>query len=215
MKQLNLFGSIMVLTIGLFIGACEKGSLLETSSELALSSDLNRATPAQDLTLSDAHLYRGARGIPFKAKFFTRFTADRLNEVTCSRPERPSPNFQVGRGTGTHLGKFYTELSFCGGDGGVYSDANGYLEAANGDRLYVKIDDGAVLFNLPEPHPVYDAYFRDPFDIVGGTGRFEGASGSGMTNSFVNLFDENGNFIPDHRTDHEWTGTLKLPKRNR
>ena len=45
----------------------------------------------------------------------------------------------------------------------------------------------------------------------GGTGRFEGATGSGYTDSYVGLFDDEGNFIPEHQTDHEWTGTLILP----
>jgi len=59
-------------------------------------------------------------------------------------------------------------------------------------------------------HSFYEAYFRDPFEFTGGTGRFEGASGHGMTNSFVDLFDDDGNFIPEHKTDHEWTGKLIL-----
>ena len=34
-------------------------------------------------------------------------------------------------------------------------------------------------------------------------------------NSFVDLFDDEGNYIPEHQTDHEWTGTLILPKKNK
>lgn len=43
----------------------------------------------------------------------------------------------------------------------------------------------------------------DPIVFTGGTGRFEGAKGGGLTNSFVTLGDG---------TDHEFTGALVLPK---
>jgi len=54
-------------------------------------------------------------------------------------------------------------------------------------------------------------HFEDPFIFTGGTGRFEGASGGGMTHSQVDLFDDEWNFIPEHQTDHEWTETFVLP----
>ena len=63
--------------------------------------------------------------------------------------------------------------------------------------------------------PFYEAWFKDPFTITGGTGRFEGASGSGYTDSYVDLFGSDSswaefpfNVYPDHRTDHVWTGEL-------
>ena len=102
-------------------------------------------------------------------------------------------------------------MQFCGANLD-YKNGEGVFVAANGDELYFNIpSDGVVGHILPYEHDLYEFQFQDPFMFTGGTGRFEGASGGGMTNSFVDLFDADGNFIPEHQTDHEWTGTLIFP----
>jgi len=50
----------------------------------------------------------------------------------------------------------------------------------------------------------YDLEFMDPFEITGGTGQFEGATGSGMTESYVNM--------TTGITDHVWTGKITIKK---
>ncbi len=157
---------------------------------------------------------RGPQSVPFKAYFYTNRNYENDGIGFCTEDPYLSFNYQVGEGKATHLGNIDVVISFCGGPFG-YKNGIGTFVAANGDELYVKIptegEIGNVIFdfeNLPSP---YEAYFQDPFSFNGGTGRFEGASGHGYTNSFVDLFDEDGNFIPEHRTDHEWTGTLILP----
>lgn len=151
--------------------------------------------------------------VPFKATFYTIKDNDYTDEEFCSEDPYLALNHQVGKGYGTHLGGFDIIITFCGA-GFDYKNGTGSFIAANGDELYVQIPSegeiGHVMF-IPEGHPLfgseYEAYFEDPFSIIGGTGRFEGATGEGMTSSFVDLFNDEG-FIPEHRTDHNWTGTL-------
>ena len=51
------------------------------------------------------------------------------------------------------------------------------------------------------------SYFKDPFEITGGTGRFEGATGGGMTNDY-NFVGKDGIV----HTSHHWQGTITLKK---
>jgi hypothetical protein len=163
---------------------------------------------------------RGRRGIPFKARFHTIRTylngdlqdcnLDIYEVVTCSEDPFLAFNLQCGGGNGTHLGKFSTVMSFCGDNATfAYNNGTGVFIAANGDELNFRIEEGQV---YPYEHPLYEFQFQDAFVFDGGTGRFEGATGGGYTNSFVDLFDDADppNFIPNHQTDHVWTGTLSL-----
>jgi hypothetical protein len=47
-------------------------------------------------------------------------------------------------------------------------------------------------------------YWRDPFVILGGTGRFEGATGGGMTDDY--------NSALDPYSHHHWNGTITMVK---
>jgi len=156
----------------------------------------------------------GMRSVPFKAKFYTKRNYDAVIG-TCEEDPFLEYNYQVGEGTGTHLGKFTTEIYFCG-NGFEYKNGEGVFVAANGDELYFSVPSPGeigLIMPVPSPDPLYEFYFQDPFTIVGGTGRFEGASGSGFTESYVDLFVDGDptQFIPEHQTDHVFTGTLTLP----
>lgn len=155
--------------------------------------------------------YDGAAvSTPFRANMFTRLTGMVPNPECGEFPRLL--NTQVGEGEATHLGRFSVVITFCvdvtdvlddgtltAGESLPYDNGFGILTAANGDVLYLEIS-GTV---LPSDHPDYDFEFHDPFHFTGGTGRFEGATGEGMTASFVDQSDD--------RTDHEWLGTLVLP----
>ena len=162
----------------------------------------------------------GTRSIPFKADFFTIKTEPDVGSevVSCTEDPYLSLNYQVGEGNGTHLGKFDVTMSFCGA-GFDYKNGRGVFVAANGDELYFNVPSegevGHVILDFENLPPPYEANFQDPFSFDGGTGRFVGATGGGMTNSFVDLFDDGGIFILEHRTDHDWTGTLILPLNNK
>jgi len=118
-----------------------------------------------------------------------------------------------GTGTGTHLGKFTSYFEFCCEFiSGIYPGPTGhiaaYFTAANGDILYVSCA-GQVLNGRLDYHPAdVNSYFKDPFLIVGGTGRFEGATGSGYTD------DYNRDSYPDN-SFHHWSGTITMVRGKR
>lgn len=155
---------------------------------------------------------------PFKAHFYTKrdYSNEAQGPIHCTDDTYSTFNYQVGEGEATHLGHFTTTMEFCGA-GFHYNNLVGTFVAANGDELYIRFDEGVVgevkLYGEEDRVPPYEAHFEDPFIFDGGTGRFEGATGEGMTNSKVDLFDDDGNFIPEHQTDHIFTGTLVLPKK--
>ena len=165
--------------------------------------------------------------VPFKATFFTKRNYSNSGEGYCDQTSGlPAFNYQYATncGTATMLGQITeAEIQFCGGNfsplrdgslGAPFGNGIGYLKAANGDLLYIETHNhgtnGYVVLLPPGSDPKYDAYFEEPFKIVGGTGRFTMATGGGIMHSYVDLFDEAGNLIAEHQTDHTWTGAIKL-----
>ena len=142
--------------------------------------------------------------VPFKSSFYTEQEGD-LDPEGCEG-DGIVLNTQVGGGNGTHIGKFTAQMDFCmnineGPDFAAYWGGDGVFIAANGDELYITVSGQVLMYGEGEEHdPFYVAYFDDEFEFVGGTGRFVGATGGGMTNSFTNFA----------HTDHNWTGTLTL-----
>ncbi len=113
-----------------------------------------------------------------------------------------------GRGTATQLGRFTHYFEFCCEFiSGVYPANHmvAYFTAANGDVLLVSCA-GVVLNGRLDYHPAdVNSYFKDPFVILGGTGRFEGATGSGYTD------DYNRDSYPEN-SFHHWKGTITMKK---
>lgn len=149
--------------------------------------------------------------IPFQFKFYS-LGGPVVGDESCG----VSPVVlvrQEGAGSNKLLGEFTFVSQFCNnlatGEYGLHdyfeeeglSASFGYFLAENGDRLNIGPIIGQV---IPSTKEGYDLMFQDPFEIISGTGRFEGATGSGTTDSFVNL--QKG------RTDHIWTGTIYLRK---
>lgn len=185
----------------------------------------------QDSTLTSGHdnqkavqnnietgVQNGYVSKPFKSTFFTSGGIQPGPESVerCGAPPL-FYNVQEGYGEATHLGRFSIRITFCVDatdllDDGVltegesipyFSNENteGYMITANGDKLYSLIEEGEI---LPSSVAGYDFMFMDPLAFAGGTGRFEGASGSGTTNSLV--------IVDPERTDHLWNGSLNIPK---
>lgn len=199
MKTLKLIGISFIVMLLLF--ACEKQNDDILFEEALLKTNLESRYGKTNGTLE----------LPFKANFFTKrdYSIEDEGPSYCTQDPYLGFNYQVGEGEATHLGRFSVTIKFCGA-GFDYTNGDGVLVAANGDELYIGlIEIGHI---LPYEHPLYELQFQDPFIFTGGTGRFEGASGGGMTDSFVDLFDDEGNFLPEHQTDHYWSGTLILPK---
>ncbi len=147
--------------------------------------------------------------VPFKAEFLGDYihAGPDLEELTGLEPKCEFARVIVDfEGNGTHLGKFTGNFDFCVGPEG-YGQTDAYMVAANGDILFVSIE-GQVIPGRLDDHPEYVvSYWRDPFVILGGTGRFEGASGGGTSDDF--------NSSQDSNSHHSWNGTIKMKKGKR
>lgn len=117
----------------------------------------------------------------------------------------------TGKGTGTHFKKVTSYFEFCVNPmTGTYPENDyliAYLEDEDGDQLFVEVA-GQVLPGRVAGMPDFAlSYFKDPFTIIGGTGKFEGASGGGFTNDY--------NFIAKDglvHTSHHWQGKITMKK---
>ena len=168
-------------------------------------------------TLDDAALTTLKKGkdkpifvtVPFKAEFLGDYIyVGPDNEKATGLPlkcevVRVIVDFE---GNGTHLGKFTGNFDFCVGPEG-YGQTDAYMVAANGDRLMISIS-GNVIQGRLDNHPEHvTSYWRDPFVILGGTGRFEGATGGGISDDYNSSLDPNSH--------HNWNGTITMKKGKR
>ena len=155
------------------------------------------------------------REIKLEADFHTSLTPTdegEEEEKGCAAPYTFFNN-QEGEGVAKKLGSFTTKITFCVDVDPEsptyleYVDGEGVFAFNNGDELYFTVSRKVLPL---EDDPVYGAFFMDPFVFTGGTGRFEGASGEGITDSKVHFQQEGVS-----RTDHIWTGTLILKKKKK
>ena len=196
MKMLKLFG--IALLVLAFFTACEmstKEIKPDNPGNSVEKVELGSSENPGDKMVT----------VPFKSKFYTEQEGE-LDFEACEG-DLIALNTQVGGGNATHLGEFTTRMTFCmnfdesGPEFAKYWGVDGAFIAANGDELWFTVSGQVILY--PEGHdPFYLAYFDDEFIFLGGTGRFEGATGSGHTNSFTNFV----------HTDHNWTDILTLKK---
>jgi len=121
---------------------------------------------------------------PLKADF-TVWNHTDPTDTRCGDP----PVFYVtmeGNGKMSPLGKITTVMTFCNNtQTGDYYDADVVFVAVNGDELYASIPVGKVIPNDEDNASYYRSKFNDKMIFIGGTGRFEGASGEAMTNAYV------------------------------
>ena len=191
------------------LNSCDK-DFLDVSSDETNSSEMKRTNPKTDGVT-----------VPFKSDFFTQNDEDPVIEEYPDRPldciSPQGPWHQMGGGEATHLGKFTTKMNFCMDDqfspsGGPGEDDNGTWDAvynyngvegsfiaANGDELYFEVPVGKVRLN----YLGYVFWWNDAFEFTGGTGRFEGATGEGTTNSFS---------TDGAIHQHHWSGKITLMK---
>lgn len=193
----------LLLLIGIFvslISGCSKDDLT-SSDEVQLKS-------------AQPHLVT----LPFTADFFNTFLEQTGPDPICGTWDPENGQFWMmiygeGGGTATHLGKMTHHFEFCNDwVSGIYPGPSeymkGYFVAANGDSLFVHIE-GQVKDGRLDHHPEdVIAYFTDPWEILGGTGRFEGASGHGMTDDYIREPYPNNSY-------HHWTGEITLVKGKR
>jgi len=151
MKRIMNFAAIAVLLFS--VASCQKDDASSASN-----SDKGENTLKNDVTR------------PFSAHSTGTIAFVFSEENECF------PNFAqvqfVGSGTGTHIGNHTSEWFVCSNQqGGLEGAFTGTITAANGDEIYISQPDPSV-FTIDELGNV-----TGEFDIVGGTGRFEDATG--------------------------------------
>ena len=81
-----------------------------------------------------------------------------------------------------------------------------YMIDSENDTLFVRAM-GQVIDGRTANHPEYvTSYWKDPFQITGGTGKYLNATGTGMTDDYNSRLDP--------YSHHHWSGTIILPEEN-
>jgi len=143
--------------------------------------------------------------VPFDAEFTGTYTSVQPDSLRCG-PGQWFHTIVDCTGKGTVLGNFTTHFDFCFENDGYYPGDHmiAYMIADNGDTLFVQ-SAGQVLEGRQEDHPEHvTSYWRDPFEILGGSGKFKGATGGGMGDDYNSNLDENSH--------HHWVGTITMIK---
>ena len=149
--------------------------------------------------------------VPFEANFIGEYVNFIVGPDAGCEVDYNCRVFVDFQGNATHLGKMHGSFEFCAcgpddpdveGPDNKYLPSESYMVAANGDSLFISCW-GTVVDGRTPDHPEYvTSWWRDEFVILGGTGRFEGASGEGMTDDYNSSLDPNSH--------HHWTGTITM-----
>jgi hypothetical protein len=140
----------------------------------------------------------------FEATFtgsYIYFGPDTLQQPKCT--DSLSARIIVdGQGSSNIMGEIKVHFDFCANEQGYYGISYSYFIDDNNDTLFVS-GEGRVMEGKTEEHPSFvTSYWQDDFEIIGGTGRFEGATGKGKTD------DYDGS--EDPYSHHSWKGTITL-----
>ena len=107
------------------------------------------------------------------------------------------------QGTSNVLGDLSVHFDFCGSQDGPYGNTDAFMVDQNSDTLFVSIE-GTVIQGKTDQHPDHVvSYWKDPFEILGGTGKYAGATGSGISDDYNSSEDQNSH--------HHWKGTISIP----
>lgn len=106
------------------------------------------------------------------------------------------------KGTSNILGNFTGLLNFCGNDESYYGNCFAYIVSNSADTLFLNVS-GQVLGGKLIEHPKFvTSYWKDTFQIIGGTGKYLNAGGT--------LISDDYNSAEDHLSHHHWKGTITL-----
>lgn len=188
---------LLLIVLALFLGC---------SNENALDFD-NTITTADAISKKNANSPKTVT-LGFNLVFTGTYEYTGPDEAKCGTFPPMVNVINVGEGTGTHFGKMTSHFDFCV-DITDSSYPNGfevaYLMDEDGDKLFVYVEGFVLPGRVPGMPNFANSYFKDPFTITGGTGKFEGASGSGMTNDY--------NSANDPYSHHHWQGKITLMKK--
>ena len=163
---------LTVLSVAAAAGGCSSdvtGTGYQ-SDQLNASTDRSSAGRGED---KEHESRNRSRTVPFKAHYDARIVS------VGPGPGCDGRLYLEGEGKGNLLGRFTITLGFCGRADGTLDTGTGTFVAANGDLLYITfhgVSDGG--------HPVL--HFTSYITFAGGTGRFEGATGTATVNG---IFD--------------------------
>jgi len=108
-------------------------------------------------------------------------------------------------GTSNIMGDVKIHFDFCGDENGNYGNTFAYFVDKSNDTLFVSCE-GSVIEGKKKEHLSFvTSYWKDDFEILGGTGKFEGASGKGKTDDY--------NSSEDPNSHHHWKGTITYEKK--
>lgn len=183
----------LLLLLLVFISGCDNEPVLEFEDVTSKKEDVSSKTLTLgfNLVFTGTYLYQGP------------------DETKCGAFPPYVNVINAGEGTGTHFGNVTSYFDFCV-DITDSSYPNGYEEGyfmdENGDKLFVYVEGFVLPGRVPGMPSFATSYFKDPFIITGGTGRFEGATGEGMTNDYNSAMDD--------YSHHHWKGKINLIKEN-
>lgn len=186
--------------------------LLMFSCGKIVDEDINANLKSGELGMDKTHETKMVT-VPFKAEF-TVWRALPPGTGDCETGNFRETMMMKGNGKVAHMGQLKEiYMTFCVNPGTFeYSFVEpGKFVAANGDELYF-VGEGQIM-PYSGDNPEYQLQFNDDLVFIGGTGRFEGASGSAKTNAFVHGGTTDNNGDDPFYTDFFMTdGTITLAK---
>ena len=135
----------------------------------------------------------GPQALPFRTSSYSFHVTAVVPEPSCDAAGE-SRRYLSGEGSGTHLGSYTVELSFCSRAGGILDDGRGTFVAANGDLLHFTFE-GTSTFSPP-----FTLSFTSYADFGGGSGRFAGATGQAVVTGTLDVRTGAG--------DGRWDGVI-------
>ena len=187
---------LLLIVLALCLG-CNNEDVLEFDNSITTADAISKKNDISSKTVT----------LGFNLVFTGTYEYQGPDEAKCGTFPPMVNVINVGEGTGTHFGKMTSHFDFCV-DVTDFSYPNGFEEAyfmdEDGDMLFVYVEGFVLGGRVPGMPSFATSYFKDPFIITGGTGKFEGATGSGMTNDY--------NSAKDAFSHHHWQGKITLMK---
>ncbi len=132
---------------------------------------------------------------------------DTLPTPNCTDTVLPVRVIVDCKGTSDLMGDIKVDFDFCvNPNNGHYGNAYSYFIDSDKDTLFIGLE-GVVIDGKTDDHPTYvTSYWKDDFVILGGTGKFENATGNGKTDDYNSSKDQNSH--------HHWEGGIIMKNKN-
>ena len=161
------------------------------------------------LTLSSASCKQGKSPtmdtMPFTAEAMGKYLYDGPDSIPNPKCFGEMTAFRVvvdGIGKGSPVGEFRVHFDFCGDSALHYGNSEAYLIDSDGDSLLFSVS-GQVIPGRLASHPEFvTSYWKDRYEILGGSGKFEHASGYFLSDDY--------NSSQDLFSHHHWDGIITM-----